>query len=247
MQMIDASLYKINADGFALRTAVVPAEQLSSLLSQIEPLRGRSESEAGMRLLLQRSETVRNLAHCHLIMSIAQSALAASSCSCTCSSSTGSSPPARPVRAILFDKTPNSNWYVTWHQDVTIAVKERREVAGYGPWSIKSGVQHVQPPAAVLEHMVTLRIHIDDSPMENGPIHFIPGSHKLGILDAQSIAELRAQRKAVACPAARGDIILMRPMILHSSPVSSNPDHRRVLHIEYAAYTLPGGLQWTEA
>ncbi len=223
----------LSMNGFAVQHAVVAPEQLTSLLTQVEPLRARGESEAGMRLLLQRSEAVRHFAYSDKLSSMARSAL-------------GEGVP-KPVRAILFDKTPNSNWYVTWHQDVTIAVKERIDVAGYGPWSIKSGVHHVQPPAAVLQNMVALRIHIDDSPLENGPINFIPESHRLGILDPQSIAELRTQRQSVSVPAAAGDIILMKPLILHSSPVSSNPAHRRVLHIEYAAYDLPAGLQWTEA
>lgn len=129
----------VSIDGFAVQHAVVAPEQLTSLLTQVEPLRARGESEAGMRLLLQRSEAVRHFAYSDKLSSLARSAL-------------GEGVP-KPVRAILFDKTPSSNWYVTWHQDVTIAVKERIDVAGYGPWSIKSGVHHVQPPAAVLQNM----------------------------------------------------------------------------------------------
>jgi hypothetical protein len=62
---------------------------------------------------------------------------------------------AKPVRAILFDKTPLTNWTLGWHQDRTFGVQRRAEVAGYGPWSIKAGVQHVEPPFDVLAGMVT--------------------------------------------------------------------------------------------
>jgi len=39
--------------------------------------------------------------------------------------------PTRPVKAILFDKTAGANWYVTWHQDLIIAVREQKEVEGF--------------------------------------------------------------------------------------------------------------------
>jgi hypothetical protein len=66
-----------------------------------------------------------------------------------------------PVRAIYFDKTPDSNWNVAWHQNLTIAVRERRDAAGFGPWSVKAGVPHVQPPVELLEHLVAVRLHLD--------------------------------------------------------------------------------------
>ncbi len=85
---------------------------------------------------------------------------------------------AFPVRGILFDKTPATNWRVSWHQDLTIAVTKRVEAPAYGPWSEKDGVVHVQPPAAVLERMVAVRLHLDHSGAENGPLRVLPGSHR---------------------------------------------------------------------
>ena len=41
-----------------------------------------------------------------------------------------------------------------------------------------------------------------------------------------------------------GDALLMRPLLLHSSGRLRTASHRRVIHIEYAAFALPGGLQW---
>jgi ectoine hydroxylase-related dioxygenase (phytanoyl-CoA dioxygenase family) len=151
------------------------------------------------------------------------------------------------VRAILFDKTPASNWYVTWHQDLSIPVKERFECEGYGPWSVKDDVVHVQPPAAILEKMVSLRIHLDPCSEKNGPIKFIAGSHLSGILETPEIERWRNEHEAVVCPTERCDIIAMRPLILHSSSSAESPEHRRVLHIEYAAGQLPAGMQWAEA
>lgn len=85
---------------------------------------------------------------------------------------------ARAVRGILFDKTPNANWLVPWHQDLSIAVRERREVAGFGPWSIKAGEHHVQPPFEILDRMLAVRIHLDDCREDNGPLRVIARSHR---------------------------------------------------------------------
>lgn len=149
-----------------------------------------------------------------------------------------------PVRSILFDKTPETNWDIVWHQDVTIAVKERKDVDGFGPWSVKQGVPHVQPPASVLEKMVTLRLHLDDCPAENGPLLVVPGSHKRGLIDVRTLDTVECDRNAVACVVNAGDVVAMRPLILHASRKSLVPTHRRVLHIEYACEPLPDGLEW---
>ncbi len=57
---------------------------------------------------------------------------------------------ARPVRAVLFDKNDAADWSLGWHQDRTIAVVERVETTGYGPWSVKQGITHVEPPFALI-------------------------------------------------------------------------------------------------
>ncbi len=86
----------------------------------------------------------------------------------------------RLVRGLFFDKTPGANWPVAWHQDLTLAVAERREIAGWSNWSVKAGVPHVQPPVDILERMVTLRLQLDDCGADNGPLRVLPGSHCLG-------------------------------------------------------------------
>jgi ectoine hydroxylase-related dioxygenase (phytanoyl-CoA dioxygenase family) len=151
---------------------------------------------------------------------------------------------ARPVRALLFDKRVDANWRVTWHQDVSIAVREQVDLPGFGPWSEKDGVVHVQPPAEILEGMIALRLHLDPCGAENGPVRVLPGSHRAGKLRESEYEGWRARVAEVPCLADRGDVLLMRPLLLHASAPASAPDHRRVLHVEYAAGPLPDPLHW---
>lgn len=146
------------------------------------------------------------------------------------------------TRAILFDKTPDSNWKVPWHQDVAIAVAARHDEPGFGPWSVKDGVVHVQPPAEVLAGMVTVRVHLDDCAADNGPVRVLPRTHSLGKLSQDQIEHLRGQVTEVACTARRGGLLAFRPLLLHASSASSSPRRRRVAHFEFAAADLRGAL-----
>ncbi len=148
------------------------------------------------------------------------------------------------VRSILFDKTAETNWDVAWHQDVTIAVAERIDTPGYGPWSMKAGIPHVQPPNEVLAAMVAVRIHLDPCGAENGPLLVVPGSHRLGTVDVRSLDVQACDRDAVACSAEDGAAVIMRPLTLHASRKALSPGHRRVLHLEFAAADLPPPLKW---
>jgi ectoine hydroxylase-related dioxygenase (phytanoyl-CoA dioxygenase family) len=149
-----------------------------------------------------------------------------------------------PVRATFFDKTAASNWRVPWHQDLTITVADQIETEGFGPWSVKDDVIHVQPPAQILENMVTVRLHLDDCLADNGALKVIPSSHTLGKLVSPQITGIVKKQNAVTCELSKGGLLLMRPLLLHSSSPAQNPAHRRVLHIEYSATELPGNLRW---
>ncbi len=151
---------------------------------------------------------------------------------------------AIPVRGILFDKTPGANWKVPMHQDLTIAVRERIEVPGFGPWTVKSGVLHVQPPVTVLEQMLSVRLHLDDCGASNGPLRVVRGTHTAGRLKTPAIDSLRQEGRITACVAREGDALVMRPLLLHSSAPSRRPGHRRVIHLDFAARPLPHGLAW---
>jgi hypothetical protein len=148
------------------------------------------------------------------------------------------------VRSILFDKQPGANWKVAWHQDLTIAVTERMDVPGFGPWSEKAGVPHVQPPASILARMITLRLHIDNCDTRNGPLRVIPRSHRQGVLTPGEIQSWRRNRAEHLCTVPKGGILAMRPLLLHASSPALVPSHRRVIHLEYSADELPAGLDW---
>ena len=151
---------------------------------------------------------------------------------------------AQPVRAILFDKRPGANWALGWHQDRTIAVRSRIEVPGFGPWSRKSGIDHAEPPFEYIEQMITLRAHLDACGSDNAPLLIAPGSHRLGRIPVQDVEGVVFRREAVACLANAGDIWVYASAILHASNAAESPTHRRVLHVDYSAGRLPGGLEW---
>ncbi len=151
-----------------------------------------------------------------------------------------------PVRGLYFDKRPETNWLVTWHQDLTIAVKKHVEVPEWGPWSMKDGVPHVQPPVECLEQMLAVRLHLDDADAHNGALRVLPGTHRLGRLNAESIGRCRETHVEVLCAAKAGDALLMRPLLLHASSRSTSASRRRVLHIEFAGFSLPPSLAWLE-
>ena len=154
------------------------------------------------------------------------------------------SPAARPVRAVMFDKSPAANWSVAWHQDRTIPVRERREVEGFGPWSLKDGVLHVAPPFKVLARMVTLRLHLDEVDPDNAPLRVAVGSHQIGRVAAGDAAERARSMEQRVCLAGVGDIWAYRTPILHASDRAAGDRRRRVLQVDYADFDLPGGLEW---
>ncbi len=117
-----------------------------------------------------------------------------------------------PVRGIYFDKRPETNWLVAWHQDLTLALKQQVEVSGFGPWSVKEGVPHVQPPMKLLEQMLTVRLHLDDTDSSNGALRVLSGTHRLGRLSAEAIRSCRETHEEVLCEAKAGDVLLMRPL-----------------------------------
>ena len=150
----------------------------------------------------------------------------------------------RPARATLFDKRLDANWKVPWHQDVTIAVQWRADVAGFGSWTEKAGVPHVQAPANVLERMLAVRIHLDDCLEANGALRVLPGSHRHGRLTDRAIQQWRQTVADVPCVVGRGGVLMMRPLLLRASSASAHAARRRVIHLEFAAGGLPGGLRW---
>ncbi|MBW8685935.1 phytanoyl-CoA dioxygenase family protein [Chitinophaga rhizophila] len=150
----------------------------------------------------------------------------------------------KPVKSIYFDKPGASNWFVAYHQDLTVSVKEKADVPGFGPWTVKQQQYAVQPPLPVLESNFTVRIHLDDTDEHNGALRVIPGSHNKGIYRPETIDW--SIETEVSCPVPKGGIMIMRPLLLHASSRTTNNHKRRVIHIEFSKEVLPAPLEWSE-
>jgi ectoine hydroxylase-related dioxygenase (phytanoyl-CoA dioxygenase family) len=151
----------------------------------------------------------------------------------------------RPVHAVMFDKSRDTNWALGWHQDRTISVRERIDVAGYGPWTVKAGSVHVEPPFDVIRQMITLRLHLDDVDQDNAPLQIAPGSHHIGRIPASEIDATVTRLGSRSCVANAGDVWVYSTGILHASDKATRPRRRRVLHVDFSAENLPGGLDWS--
>ncbi|MFZ6734816.1 phytanoyl-CoA dioxygenase family protein [Undibacterium sp. Ji42W] len=154
---------------------------------------------------------------------------------------------AQAVRSIFFNKNADHNWLVSWHQDMTICVNQKTELAGYSKWTYKKDVHHVEPPAAVLEAMLTCRIALDDVSAKNAALKVIAGSHQSGKLRESQILDISQTAMHKTCAMRAGDILLMKPLLLHASDKARFATQRRVLHLEFSASKLPPPLQWAEA
>jgi ectoine hydroxylase-related dioxygenase (phytanoyl-CoA dioxygenase family) len=226
---------KLESDGFTIIRDALSAQTVSALLTQVDAVfhsdatRRRGGSYFGIRNLLNVVPAVRELADDPRIRAIVDPVAGAH---------------AKAIRGIYFDKTPKANWKVAWHQDLTIAVREEKPVAGFAGWSRKAGIVHVQPPTSILEETLTLRIHLDDADESNGGLKLIPGSHRHGRLGPEDIQSLVEQTPTVTCSVPAGGVLAMRPLLLHASSTAERPGHRRVIHLEFSPLELPGGLEW---
>jgi ectoine hydroxylase-related dioxygenase (phytanoyl-CoA dioxygenase family) len=214
-------LRKVEADGFAIVPSCLDDETVERLGSHL------SNTSYGMRNLLA-VPLVRELAASASVRILAEAVIGKN---------------CFAVNGTLFNKTQESNWKVAWHQDLTIMVQGRPEVDGFGPWTIKAGIPHVQPPAEILGHIIAIRLHLDESGPDNGPLRVIPGSHHEGRLSSEEVAT-RQKSNSVVCSVPRGGALLIRPLLLHASSACVVSRPRRVIHLEFSSDELPNGLQW---
>ena len=219
-----------NQDGYTTVSGVIPASLLQHLSDEVHV--NAREGRAGIRQAETKFSSVKQLVFSDALQKLAREYLPCAQ---------GEIPTI--TRVIVFDKTPDANWSVAWHQDKTLAVDGVFDAPGWGPWSVKGGVHHVQPPVEVLNSMVTLRVHIDACDADSGCLHVLPKSHLLGACSTHDIAQM-SKEAAIACPANLGDILVMRPLLMHASYKAQTPSHRRIVHIEYANITLPQGGGW---
>lgn len=223
---------ELEESGFAIVDPGFEPRLVDTLVQALEPVdRAQSAGRAGARNILRRVPEVRQILGHPVLSKIVKATLG---------------PKAFAVKGILFDRHPGANRTAPWHQDLTVAVRAQAEAAGYGPWSIKGGVPHVQPPVRVLEQMLAVRIHLDECGLANGALHVLAGSHRHGPITGKSILAARERYREVVCPVSRGGFLVMRPLLLHSSLAVESPTRRRVLHLEFAGCELASQVSWFE-
>jgi ectoine hydroxylase-related dioxygenase (phytanoyl-CoA dioxygenase family) len=148
------------------------------------------------------------------------------------------------VKSIYFDKPETSNWYVSYHQDLTISVDKKLELENFGPWTRKQNQFAVQPPINILENNFTIRIHLDETNENNGALKVVPKSHLKKIYRPETIDW--DKEPETICNVSKGSVMIMKPLLLHSSSRTTNNKRRRVIHIEFSNQELPKELKWAE-
>lgn len=224
---------EFETSGYAVFPEVLDPKAVDELRSAIDAIRPgeevrRRRSVYGVRNLLEVSPAIRGLAASESVHQFVAPILGED---------------AFATRAVFFDKVPDANWTLGWHQDSVISVAQKKPVPGFLAWGRKAGVWQVQPPPEILARMVAVRVHLDDCGPHNGPLRVIPGSHRHGWVE-DNLDHWKQTVPEVSCHVASGGVVVMCPLTLHASSKAKAPAHRRVIHIEFANETLPGGLEW---
>jgi ectoine hydroxylase-related dioxygenase (phytanoyl-CoA dioxygenase family) len=220
----------VMTEGFAIVPEVFTATELTALATELAAA-SLSRSRAGMRHILHHL-SVASIASDSRLLKLGKEVLG---------------PNAFPFRATLFDKSPAANWLVVWHQDTALPLRGKRDVSGWGPWSIKDGVTYAHAPASALQNVLAIRVHLDNSNEDNGPLRVLPNTHHRGVLSDDEIQRVSREIAPVACTVPRGGLVLMRPLIVHASSKAISAHSRRVLHIEYASQRCFDGLELATA
>lgn len=203
--------------GYWIEESILSAGECKALIEELS----RSNSKrgrAGQRHLMS-NPAVAELAGSNRLRQIAQRAIGTD---------------AIPYRATLFEKAGYANWLVVWHQDTALPLTVANDDLAWGPWSVKEGITYAHAPTWALSRVIALRIHLDASTSENGPLRLIPGSHLAGVLADEEVAQRARTSNHIDCLVPRGGVLAMRPLLIHSSSKSCTAAPRRVLHIEYA-------------
>jgi len=202
-------------EGYQVFARVLTEAECDRLIVELQET---ARSRAGARHLMSNA-AVRTIANDDRLLSIARPPLGGS---------------AVPFRATLFEKTGAKNWLIAWHQDTALPLRARFDAHGWGPWSQKHGILYSHAPAWALQRVVALRVHLDASTLENGPLRVVPESHQAGVLNDSEVLDTASARIQVECPVPRGGVLAMQPLLIHSSSKCTSDKPRRVLHIEYA-------------
>lgn len=214
---------RFDEDGFARIALLLDVNRCDSLAAEFETLQG-----AGIRHLIDHP-AVRLAVEQPLVSGLIREALGGAGFA---------------YKATLFDKRSEANWLVAWHQDLSIPVRQQVDLDGWTAWSRKEDVVYVQPPTDVLSRLVAVRIHLDDCGADNGPLRLLSSSHRLGRVNHGDIVMHLTDYREETITGLRGSGLIMRPLLIHASSKAIAPARRRVLHLEFADFDLPAGLDW---
>ncbi|MES2069762.1 MAG: phytanoyl-CoA dioxygenase family protein [Pseudomonadota bacterium] len=217
----------LETDGYAIARNFLDKDELNSLLQCCESV----SDQYGVRNLLKRLPRIQDILFAPKLHTL----LDALECA-----------DALPVRSLFFNKNHANNWLVPWHQDLSIAVNQKTDAGGYAKWTHKDDTHYVEPPVEILESILTLRFALDSADEDNGALKILPGSHLLGKLNSEGIQDLKEKRMPVSCSVQAGDLLLMRPLLVHSSAKAVNPSNRRVVHLELSSASLASPMIWAE-
>ncbi len=208
---------QLNQSGYFIEEAVLSATECADILRSLSGV-SLHQGRAGVRHLMAHSE-ICNLASDPRLIALAERFIGAG---------------AIPYKATLFEKSAQVNWHVGWHQDRALPLTARFESKEWGPWTQKEGVPYAYAPTSALERIVALRLHLDASTSENGPLRLLPGSHFLGALCEKEVNSYANANNGDECLVGQGGVLAMRPLLIHSSSKAKIDAPRRVIHIEYA-------------
>lgn len=219
---------KLEKDGFEIIEEVYSKKEIAAILQILEEK--KVAKQFGVRAFLKSYPTLIPLVFnenlCSIIGDISKK--------------------AQLIKSIYFDKPPNANWIVNWHQDLTINVDKKIDAPEFKNWRILKDRTVVQPPLEILENIFTIRIHLDDCKKENGALRVMEQSHTVGVIDIKNgINDWK--EKEVVCEVSKGGILKMKPLILHASKRTENNQNRRVIHLEFCDKQLPDGVFWQES
>ncbi len=220
---------RLEHNGFGLLNYVYTKRELRKITKQLDTYFAQSnELPFGKRTLLKDIPALKGLLFNKNLLRILQSI----------------DPKAFLTKAIYFDKPPNANWYVTWHQDIPVNVTNKIELEGYSGWTKKKDITSVCPPEDILKNIFTIRVHLDDTDSRNGALKIVPGSHNKKLC-TEEISTITENSIPFLCEVPAGGIQLMKPLLLHSSS-KSKKQKRRVIHLEFASVNLANGIDWLE-
>jgi ectoine hydroxylase-related dioxygenase (phytanoyl-CoA dioxygenase family) len=216
---------QLTAQGFAVIESLLSVGDCQSAITQ---LRSVTPGAAGNRNLLSESwcaTLARRLAAHPLISQLL-------------------APNAVCAQCTLFEKTPQRNWLVAWHQDLSIPVAYQVHDPAVTGWSRKEGVLYAQPTSSLVSQLLAVRLQLDDCTNGDGALHVVGGSHRHGRISVAQAFALRDKFGETRCAVPVGGALLMRPLLLHASSKLAGIRRRRVLHFLFGPDVLPFGLRW---